>query len=72
MCGIDHKPHEAGVLRDIADNIVARFGLPLGPQQEQTQALTMKHGGTMVRGLELLTVSLVFVFLGAVVIGVVH
>ncbi|MGD0141774.1 MAG: hydantoinase B/oxoprolinase family protein [Rhizomicrobium sp.] len=54
------------------DNFVARFGLSSGPHREQTAPSTSTHGGTMVRGLELFAVSLVFVFLGAVVIGVVH
>jgi hypothetical protein len=32
----------------------------------------MEEGGTMLRELELIAISLVFVFLGAIVVGVIH
>jgi hypothetical protein len=32
----------------------------------------MEEGGTMIREIELIAISLVFVFLGAIVVGVIH
>jgi len=32
----------------------------------------MEEGGTMLRELELIAISLVFVFLGAIVVGIIH
>jgi hypothetical protein len=39
----------------------------------EAKSLSLKEeGGTMLRELELIAISLVFVFLGAIIVGVIH
>lgn len=58
--------NQEGICASVPSRTVADFDHALGAEAEE------RMEGHMARELHLLTVSLVFVFLGAIVFGVIH